>query len=202
MRISLALLLALFFGASASLAQTLIPGSSEVIPAVSTSSSDRLFLPKNFIRGYTEFGAFPSHNEMDMGRCLSTTGNFGGSNAPCAAFGRFFLGGYMELRPFSRKIGPIPVQRLFLFVEPHGYFGKNVPQFLYTNSLDPIGIERSLGAGVELPHNLEVRVWQHQTDWLGRYRHGLGVADMGKGPYGMYSGVSARWYFGGYGRTR
>jgi len=48
-----------------------------------------------------------------------------------------------------------------------------------------------------------LRCWQHQNRWLGRNAKYLGPADMGlNGPYGLYSAVSVRWYFGGYNRRR
>ena len=61
----------------------------------------------------------------------------------------------------------------------------------------------SVGFGIELPRNFEFRVTQHQVDWLGRYNHNLGLADLNTaGPYGLYTTIGARWYFGGYGRSR
>ena len=47
-----------------------------------------------------------------------------------------------------------------------------------------------------------LRVEQHQVDWLGKYKNNVGLADLGtSGPYGLYSTIGARWYFGGYGRA-
>jgi hypothetical protein len=164
-------------------------------------ASDRLLFPRNFLRGYTEAGYFPAHNEIDMGRCSAGSGNFGGANAPCAAFGRYFMGGYAEIQPFGRKVGPLPLNRFYLFFEPRGFFGNNVPQYSYSQSFYPISFERSVGVIIALRKNLEVRVWQHQNDWLGRYKHWLGPADLlSNGPYGQYAGISTRWYFGGWGR--
>jgi hypothetical protein len=81
-------------------------------------------------------------------------------------------------------------------------FGNNVPQFKYTASMAAIAYERSVGLGIELPKNFEFRLTQHQVDWLGRYKHGVGPADLGTaGPYGLYTTIGARWYFGGYGRS-
>jgi hypothetical protein len=169
--------------------------------SVAAPASDRLFFPRNFVRGYTEAGYFPAHNEVDMGRCSAGSGNYGGVNAPCAAFGRYFVGGYAEIQVFGRKVGPLPLNRLFLFIEPRGFFGNNVPQFSYSQSLYPISFERSIGVIIALRKNLEVRVWQHQNDWLGRYKNWLGPADLlSNGPYGQYAAISTRWTFGGWGR--
>jgi hypothetical protein len=45
-------------------------------------------------------------------------------------------------------------------------------------------------------------VVKHSVQWMGRYRHPLGPADIGSGgPYGQYATVGVRWYFGGYART-
>lgn len=165
------------------------------------SASDGLFFPKNFLRGFTEAGYFPSHNELDLGRCAGKSGAYGGDNAPCAAFSRYFFGGYAEFQPFARKVGSLPLDRIFVYVEPRAFFGRNVPQFNYSESFAPIAFERTVGVVVVLRKNLEVRMWQHQNSWLGVYRHYLGPADLGpNGPYGRYAGVSTRWYFGGWGR--
>ncbi len=173
------------------------------IPTSEPATSDRLLFPKNSLRGFTEGGYFPSHNEADLGRCASWAGVYGGANASCAAFSRYFLGGFAEFQLFGRKIGPLPLHRLFLYVEPRSFFGRNVPQFSYTQSFAPIAIERTLGVTFALRKNLEVRMFQHQNDWLGRYRHNLGPADLGPdGPYGRYAGFSTRWYFGGWGRQQ
>jgi hypothetical protein len=186
--------------ASCCLGQT----GQEVYPAapiVSQPASDRLFFPKNVVRGFTEAGYLPSHNEADLGRCASWTGAYGGAAAPCAAFGRYFLGGYAEFQPFARKLGPLPLHRVFLFLEPRAFFGRNIPRFNYSASFAPINFERTVGIIIAVRRNLDVRIWQHQNDWLGRYGHSLGPADLGtSGPYGMYAGISTRWYFGSWGR--
>jgi len=50
--------------------------------------------------------------------------------------------------------------------------------------------------------NLQLRVTQHQVDYLGRYGGSLGPADLHTtGPYGLYTTVSVRWTFGGYGHN-
>ena len=168
-----------------------------------SSASDRYFFPKNFFRGYTEAGFFPSHNEVDLDRCRAAAGSFGTGDNACAAFGRYVLGGYMEFQPFARKVGPVPLERFYIFLEPRGFLGRNLPQVQYTASFDAILFEWSVGIGLQLTKNLELRMWQHQNDWLGRYGHNLGPADLGSnGPYGLYTGIAARWYFGGYGRHR
>jgi hypothetical protein len=62
-----------------------------------------------------------------------------------------------------------------------------------------------VGVIIELPKNFEVRVTQHQVDWLGKFQNSVGGQpglDLGTaGPYGLYSTIGARWYFGGYGRS-
>jgi len=53
-----------------------------------------------------------------------------------------------------------------------------------------IAFERAIGLGIELPKNFEFRVTQHQVDWLGRYNHNVGPADLGThGPYGLYTTI-------------
>jgi hypothetical protein len=171
--------------------------------SVALSASDRLFFPKNFLRGFTEAGYFPSHNEPDLGRCAAKSGAYGGANASCAAFSRYFFGGYAEFQPFARNLGSLPLNRVYLFIEPRAFFGRNVPQFNYTESFSPIIFERTVGVVIAVRKNFEVRMWQHQNDWLGRYTHNLGPADLGTtGPYGLHVGISTRWYFGGWGRQR
>ncbi len=113
------------------------------------------------------------------------------------------MGGYLEIQPFGRTF----LRHAFVFFTPTFSFGNNVPQFKYTASMAGIAFERSVGIGIELPRNFEIRVTQHQVDWLGKYAGnvGGGIAglDLGTaGPYGLYSTIGARWYFGGYGRSR
>lgn len=169
----------------------------------SSPTSERLLFPKGFFRGYTEVGLFPAHNELDLNRCAASSGAHGGADASCSAFGRYFMAGYVEVRLFARKVGPFPLDRVSLFAEPRWYFGRNVPQYSYTAALDPIADERTLGIIIGLTKTLDVRIWQHRIDWLGRYRHTLGPADLGtNGPYGLHAGVSARWYFGSWERRR
>jgi hypothetical protein len=202
--LSVSLVLCLLLGAKPACwaQQTALEGYvATPAPTSEPAASNRFFFPTNSLRGYTEAGYFPSHNEADLGRCASWSGADGGASAPCAAFGRYFLGGYLELQPFARKLGPLPLQHIFFFFEPRAFFGNNIPQYSYTLSVDPISIERAVGVVVEVRKNLEVRLWQHQNDWLGRYRSYLGPADLGSsGPYGTFAAISTRWYFGGWGR--
>jgi hypothetical protein len=108
------------------------------------------------------------------------------------------LSGYLELQPLGRT----PARHLFLFFEPRFSFGRNIPQLSYGASMEPIAYERSVGIGFQLPKNFDIRVTQHQVDYLGRYSKLLGSADLRtNGPYGLYATIGVRWSFGGYGRT-
>jgi hypothetical protein len=165
----------------------------------------RMFFPHNWLRGYVDFEGAPPHNEPDLGRC-SPSGTLiasaGGASSPCTAYARYLLGGYVEIQPFGKTLA----RHLFLFFTPTFSFGNNVPQYKYTSSMAGIAYERAIGFGIELPKNFEFRVTQHQVDWLGKYKNNVGGPpglDLGtSGPYGLYSTVGARWYFGGYGRAR
>jgi hypothetical protein len=161
----------------------------------------RTFFPHNWIRGYVDFDVAPPHNEPDLGRC-SPVGSVivaaGGANSNCNAYARYLLGGYLEVQPFGKTMA----RHLFVFFTPTFSFGNNVPQFKYTASMAGIAFERSVGVGFELPKNFELRVTQHQVDWLGKYNNNVGLADLGtSGPYGLYTTIGARWSFGGYGRA-
>jgi len=81
---------------------------------------------------------------------------------------------------------------------PNFLFGKNVPQALYTGSMDAIGWERAWGAGVEVGYGLQVRVTQHFLfQRLGARDRNLGPADLGtNGPWGRYTVIGVRKYFG------
>lgn len=162
--------------------------------AIETPSSGRLFFPKNFIWGYTQFDIAPPHNEPDPNLCAANAGQYGGAAAACTLFGRYLLSGYVEIRPFART----PLQRLVFFGEPHILFGRNVPQNLYTWSMAGIGWERSWGAGIELGHGFEARVTQHFLfQRFGARNHNLGPADLGvNGPWGRYNVIGVRKYFG------
>jgi hypothetical protein len=160
----------------------------------------RVFLPHNWLRGYVDFSVAPPRNEPDLGRCSQSGAVIaaaGGANSNCNAYARYLLGGYLEIQPFGKTIA----RHLFVFFTPTFSFGNNVPQFKYTASMSGIAFERAVGVGFELPKNFEIRITQHQVDWLGKYNHNVGLADLGtSGPYGLYSTIGARWYFGGYGR--
>jgi hypothetical protein len=160
---------------------------------------DRWLFPRHWIRGYTEFEGAPPTNEPDLGRCAQVSASqFGGVNDPCAAFARYMLGGYLEVQP----VGRTALRHVFVFYIPRLSFGHTVPQFSYTASFQPIAYDRSVGLGIELPKHFELRLTQHQVDWLGTYRHDLGPADLHTtGPYGLYTTIGMRWYFGGYGRV-
>jgi hypothetical protein len=161
----------------------------------------RTFFPHNWLRGYVNFDIAPPHNEPDLGRCSQSHAAIvaaGGANSDCNAYARYLMGGYLEIQPFGKTLA----RHLFVFFTPTFSFGNNVPQFKYTASMAGIAFERAVGFGFELPKNLEFRVTQHQVDWLGKYNHNVGLADVGAaGPYGLYTTIGARWYFGGYGRA-
>lgn len=166
----------------------------------------RMFFPHDWVRGYVDYEVAPPHNEPDLGRCTQSQAIIiaaGGANSPCNAYARYLLGGYLEVQPFGKTLA----RHLFLFFTPTFSFGNNVPQFKYTASMAGIAFERAVGIGFELPKNFEIRVTQHQVDWLGKYKNPVGTGtpglDLGtSGPYGLYATVGARWYFGGYGRAR
>lgn len=163
------------------------------------SAGERALFPRNFVRGFVDFSVAPYHNEPDLGRCGGPFYKHGGSNARCTAFARYVWSGYVELQPLGRS----PLRHVFVFIEPKIFLGENVPQFRYTTSSAPMAYERSVGVGLELPKDFEVRVTQHQVRWLGRYSRNLGTADLGTdGPYGLFATVGVRWYFGGYNRAR
>jgi hypothetical protein len=157
------------------------------------------WFPRNWVRGYTDFEVAPSHNEPDLGRCAfpQPTGS-GGMASPCTAYARYLFSGYIEFQPLNRTFA----KHIFLFFEPKFSFGKNIPQLSYLASMEPIAYDRSVGIAIELPKSLSLRVTQHQVDYLGRYAHSLGPADLRtNGPYGLYTTVGVRWSFGGYGHT-
>jgi hypothetical protein len=166
----------------------------------------RTFFPQNWLRGYVGFDVAPPHNEPDLGRCANSHTTIvaaGGVNSPCNAYARYLLSGYLEVQPFGRTFA----RHFFLFFTPTFSFGNNVPQFKYTGSIDGIAYERAVGFGIELPKNFEFRVTQHQVHWLGKYSRSNVDANTGvdlgtAGPYGLYTTIGGRWYFGGYGRSR
>ena len=162
----------------------------------------RTFFPHNWVRGFVDYEVAGPHNEPDLGRCSQSHTVIvaaGGANSNCTAYARYMLGGYVEIQPFGKTFA----RHAFLFFTPTFSFGNNVPQFKYTASMAGIALERAVGIGLELPKNFEIRVTQHQVDWLGKFKGNVGLADLGTaGPYGLYTTVGARWYFGGYGRER
>ena len=180
------------------------PAVSQTVTNDSTTSSSRsllaspssYFFPHNWVRGYTDFAVAPPHNEPDLGRCMfPQPTSAGGTASQCTAYARYIMSGYIEIRPLARTAA----RHLFFYLEPRFSFGRNIPQLSYEESMEPIAYDRSIGAGFQLPHNLQLRLTQHQVDYLGRYGRSLGTADLHTtGPYGLYTTVSVRWTFGGY----
>lgn len=180
---------------------------SQTVTNEATMSSSRavqpspssFFFPHNWVRGYTDFAVAPPHNEPDLGRCMYPQPvTAGGTASQCTAYARYIMSGYIEIQPLART----PLRHLFFFLEPRFSFGRNIPQVSYEESMEPIAYDRSLGASFQLPRNLELRLTQHQVDYLGRYGRPLGPADLRTtGPYGLYTTVSVRWSFGGYGHN-
>jgi len=122
----------------------------------------------------------------------------GGTTSQCTAYARYLLSGYVEIQPLART----SARHLFFFFEPRFSFGRNIPQLRYDESMEPIAYDRSVGAGFQLPRDFQLRLTQHQVDYLGRYSRPLGPADLrANGPYGLYATVSLRWTFGGYGHS-
>jgi len=160
-----------------------------------TSAEDRLWLPHNFVRGYFEFQVAPSHNEVDLGLC--TPGVATDPSVPeCAAYARYIWNGYIEAQVFGRG----PLRRLFFFTEPKVFGGDNLPQQRYTAAGSAILWEDTLGGGIKLPRQFEVRVTHHRVRLLGRYGDSRkAVTSRPDGPYGLNTTVGVRWYFGGYG---
>jgi hypothetical protein len=156
--------------------------------------ADRMFLPKDMLWGYAQFDVAPPHNEIDPNLCAGNSKDYGGANAPCSLFARYMLSGLLEVRPFGKG----QLRRFMLWGQPAFLFGKNVPQALYTASLDAIGIEHSWGAAVYIAKGFEFRVTQHFLfDRLGARNMNLGPADIGNnGPWGRYNAIGVRKYFG------
>jgi hypothetical protein len=162
-----------------------------------SDAASNTFFPQNWVRGFVDGALAPPHNEPDLNRCAATAGGDGGENAPCTAFARYVFSGYIELQP----VGTGPLKRIFVFAQPELYLGRNVPQFEYGFSAAPMALTNVLGLGIELSKNFDLRLAHHRVEWLGRYNSYLGKADMNKnGPLGLYTTVSVRWYFGGWGR--
>jgi hypothetical protein len=179
--------------------QTIMKESTSLDSRLARAPESRAFFPRNWIRGYTDFAFAPPHNEPDLGRCtFPQPAIAGGIASQCTAYARYLLSGYVEIQPLART----PARHLFLFYEPKFSFGRNIPQLSYEESMEPIAYDRSMGAGFQLPRNFELRLTQHQVDYLGRYNRPLGPADLRTdGPYGLYTTVSVRWTFGGYGHS-
>jgi hypothetical protein len=158
------------------------------------AESQHWFSPREMAWGYAQFDFAPPHNEIDPNLCRSNAGDFGGKDAPCNLFARYMLSGYAEIHPILRG----PARRLFFFGEPRFLFGKNVPQHLYTGSLDAIGWEKSWGFGFDLGRGFQFRVTQHfQFGRFGARDRSLGEADLGpNGPWGRYNVIGVRKYFG------
>ena len=164
--------------------------------ASSTNGESRAWFPHNWVRGYMDFAYAPSHNEPDLGRCLwPQPPGSGGAQSLCTAYARYLFTGYVEIQPLNRTVA----RHLFIYLAPKFTFGDNVPQLKYTQSMTPIAFDREVGVGFKLPRSFELRATQHQVQFLGRYSGYLGPASLpANGPYGQYSTVGARWYFGGY----
>ena len=142
----------------------------------------------------------PPHNEPDLGRCAPPETS-GGINSNCNAYAHVTCNGAATCRS-AAVLERRSCATLSLFFTSTFSFGNNTPQFKYTASMAPIAFERSVGLGIELPKNFEFRLTQHQVDWLGKYNRSVGLGDLGTpGPYGLYTTVGARWYFGGYGHS-
>ncbi len=186
---------------TATLQTVALPAVPPAKPAAASfgAPEDRLFFPRHWIRGHTDFQVAPSHNEPDLGRCSQLpAAQFGGASSPCTAYARWVLSGYVELQPIGRTF----LRHVFAFYDMQVFFGRNVPQYSYTVSFEPMADERSLGFGVELPKHFEFRLTSHRSDWLGRYTGNLGPADLGvHPPYGSNATLGVRWNFGGWGRS-
>jgi hypothetical protein len=171
----------------------------QAAPAWYERSASAPWFPHNWVRGYTDFEVAPSHNEPDLGRCaFPQPPGSGGMASSCTAYARYLFSGYIEFQPLNRTFA----RHVFFFFEPKFSFGKNIPQLSYLASMEPIAFDRSVGIAFELPKNLNLRVTQHQVDYLGRYANPLGPADLRtNGPYGLYTTVGVRWSFGGYGHS-
>lgn len=158
------------------------------------AAPQRLFFPKNWYWGFAQFDIAPPHNEVDPNLCAANAGNFGGINAQCNAFARYMIWGNAEFRPIGRTFA----KGLMIFFDPNLTFGKNVPQYLYTWSWKPIGMEYSYGVGFDFPHRIEFRFTAHPLmARFGSRDRPLGPAWLGpNGPWGRYNSFGVRKYFG------
>lgn len=167
------------------------PAATTHEPAASTE--DRLFFPKGWIYGYVQFDIAPPHNEPDPNLCAANAGDYGGANSKCTDFARYLLGGNVVIHPMGRTF----LKHLKFEAAPTMAFGKNVPQYLYTWSWQPIGMERSWAAAYDLPRRFDIRVTQHFLFWRGDAN--LGPAYLGpNGPWGRYTTIGVRKVFGTY----
>ncbi len=154
---------------------------------------ERWWLPKgNWIYGYAEFDIAPEHNEPDPNLCAANSGDFGGANATCTAFARYLIPAQVTVRPF----GKTALRRITIFYDGTFIFGRNVPQHLYTWSMDGIGWEKSWGGDVYLGRRFDLRLTQHFL--IQRWGSGSqGPGYLGpNGPWGRYFTVGVRKYFG------
>lgn len=161
--------------------------------AAKEKPSERWFFPRHdWIYGFAEFDIAPPHNEPDPNLCSAKSGNFGGAASTCTAFARYIMMGQVEIRPFGKSYW----RRLKFFAAPTFLFGKSVPQFLYTWSMDPIGWERQWGASIYLGRRVEMRITQHfQFQEIGSYSNGPGYLGP-NGPWGRSTLIGVRRYFG------
>jgi hypothetical protein len=168
-------------------------GVMAVAPFAAAQES-RTFFPQDSVRGYLDFEFAPPHNEPDVGFC-TTPAPLG---SRCGAFARYVWSGYLEVQPFGRPY----LRRLFLFADPRLYGGDNLPGLSYSASGMPIALERTFGAGMELPKGLELRMTHHDLQSFGKYSGPNSVVNLTRnGPLGLYTTVGVRWYFGKYGRA-
>lgn len=172
------------------------PGAPAIVTTGQHEGRHWLSPWQQMFRGYAQFDLAPPHNEIDPDLCSASAGTLGGMSSPCTAFGRYMLSGYVEIRPFAQT----PLRRGFLFGEPRFLFGRNLPQTMYTWSMDPIGWERSWGLGITMGKGFELRATQHFLfNRLGARDRNLGPADLGpNGPWGRYNVIGVRKYFGNW----
>ena len=156
-------------------------------------SQERWFFPRrNWIYGFAEFDIAPPHNEPDPNLCAPNAAAYGGANSLCDAFARYVMQGQVEIRPFGRSF----LRRIKFFAMPTFLFGRTVPQYRYTWSMDPIGWERQWGASVCLGQRVELRVTQHfMFEPIGARNLGPGYLGP-NGPWGRSTLVGVRKYFG------
>jgi hypothetical protein len=154
---------------------------------------ERWWLPKgNWVYGFAEFDIAPEHNEPDPNLCAANSGDFGGSNATCTAFARYLIPAQITVRPF----GKTALRRVKIFYDGTFIFGRNVPQHLYTWSMDGIGWERSWGGDIYLGRRFDLRLTQHfLIQQFGSYSNSPGYLGP-NGPWGRYFTVGVRKYFG------